>query len=155
MLQEARPNLLSNDLIQRSVDIVSVTVTFWTHNDTLVGMEGDHEWFIMGYAVPAAVVLCECLVQGNDNGCLASSRSSIIGQLSLLVGFMEWLVSKAPNVCGCYKAKTIIAKVLDRVLNRSSGVFDDSATNSRHQQAKDGAACLHDLRDIDTFKWLV
>ena len=155
ILQKAQPNLSLGDLIQRSLEVISATVTFWTRNDILVGMEGDHEWFIMGYAVPAAVALCECLLRDHDHDCLASSRSNIIGQLSLLIGFMEWLTSKNPHAHGCSRAKSIIAKALNLVLNQSPCVPHHAATNSKHQQIQDEAVYLDDLRDIDTFRWLV
>ncbi|EHK24162.1 uncharacterized protein TRIVIDRAFT_12010, partial [Trichoderma virens Gv29-8] len=116
LLQNAQPTLPRDSLIQTSLDIVSATVTFWTRNDILVGMQGDHEWFIVGYAVPAAVVLCEALLQIESHGGSTSSISNIIQQLSLLGAFLEWLLAKVPCTDHCYRAKNLISKVLDQVL---------------------------------------
>ncbi|KAL6697026.1 hypothetical protein J3F84DRAFT_371942 [Trichoderma pleuroticola] len=150
ILQKAQlsPNL--DGLIETSLDIVSVTVMFWTRNDTLLGMQGDHEWFIMGYALPAAAVLCRYLLQTESHRCFTPSISSIIQQLSLLGAFLEWLLVKVPCTDHCYRTKYIIIKVLDQVLNPRSNMVDSSATDSAVE-----IVCLDDLRDIDTFSWLI
>lgn len=45
------------------------------------------------------------------------SRSSIIQQLSLLVGFLDWVTPSAPNGDLCTDSKTVIQRVLDHHLN--------------------------------------
>lgn len=150
ILQKAQPGPNLDGLIQASLDIVSVTVTFWTRNDTLLGMQGDHEWFIIGYALPAAVVLCRCLLQTDSHGCFTSSISSIIQQLSLLGAFLEWLLAKVPCTDHCYRTKDVILKVLDQVLNPHSNMLGRSATDSTVEKV-----CLDELTDIDTLAWLV
>lgn len=150
LLQKTQPSPNLDGLIQSSLDIVSVTVIFWTRNDTLLGMQGDHEWFIIGYALPAAVVLCGCLLQTESHGCFTPSISSIIQQLSLLGAFLEWLLVKVPCTDRCYRTKDVIMKVLDQVLNPPSNMIDSSATDSPFE-----LVCLNDLTDIDTFGWLI
>ncbi|KAM6481812.1 hypothetical protein HDV62DRAFT_363264 [Trichoderma sp. SZMC 28011] len=150
ILQKAQPGPNLDDLIQASLDIVSVTVTFWTRNDTLLGMQGDHEWFIIGYALPAAVVLCRYLLQTDSHGCFTPSISSIIQQLSLLGAFLEWLLAKVPCTDHCYRTKDVILKVLDQVLNPRSNMLDRSAIDLIVEKV-----CLDELTDIDTLTWLV
>ncbi|KAL7907458.1 hypothetical protein GGI35DRAFT_456356 [Trichoderma velutinum] len=150
LLQKTQPSPNVDGLIQTSLDIVSVTVTFWTQNDTLLGMLGDHEWFILGYALPAAVILCGCLLQTEYHGCFIPSISSIIQQLSLLGAFLEWLLVKIPCTDHCHKTKDLIMKVLDQVLNPRSNMGDSSATDTPGE-----IVCLDDLADIDTLGWLV
>ncbi|KAL7952139.1 hypothetical protein V8C42DRAFT_26920 [Trichoderma barbatum] len=146
VLQRDQPNLPLDSLIQTSLDIVSVTVTYWTRNDTLVGMQGDHEWLIMGYAIPAAVVLCEVLLQLEAHGWFIPSLSNVMQQLSLLGAFLEWLLTKQPCTDRCYRAKNVIMKVLDQVLDP---LPDSLLTDSLVQ-----IIGIDDLIDIDTFSWL-
>lgn len=150
LLQKAQPSPNLDGLIQTSLDIVSVTVMFWTRNDTLLGMQGDHEWFIMGYALPAAIILCRCLLQTESHECFTPSISSIIQQLSLLGAFLEWLLIKVPCTDHCYRTKDLIVKVLDQVLNPRSNMADGSATASTVK-----IVGLDDLSDIDTLSWLI
>ncbi|QYS95345.1 Zn(2)-C6 fungal-type domain-containing protein [Trichoderma simmonsii] len=150
LLQKTQPSQNFDGLVQTSLDIISVTVTFWTRNDTLLGMQGDHEWFIIGYALPAAVVLCRCLIETESHGCFTPSISSIIQQLSLLGAFLDWLLVKVPCTEHSYRAKDLIFRVLDRALNPKSNIINRSATDSTVEKV-----CLDDLTDIDTFSWFV
>lgn len=45
------------------------------------------------------------------------TRSSIIQQLSMLVGFCEWVRDEAPNATLCCNCSVIIQRVLDYTLN--------------------------------------
>jgi hypothetical protein len=81
----------------------------------------------MGHAAPAGAVLCLDLVDPNpvenvaDGHAIAGetySRSSIIQQLSILVGFLNSSGPSQPNYCVASNAKSVIKKVLDHVLNQ-------------------------------------
>lgn len=155
LLHHMQPEATQN-LINACLDIISVTVAFWTRNDCLVGMEGDYEWFITGYAIPAAVTLCKTLLLAHDEGPSISltPTSAIIQQLSLLNAFTEWLMLRVPCTSQCSKANSLMMRVLDQVLNISShtatGIVQD--TTSRRSASDMVYAC--DLNDIDTFNWL-
>lgn len=45
------------------------------------------------------------------------TRSQIIQQLSLLVGFLDWVSPLAPNGDLCSSCKTVIKRVLDHSIN--------------------------------------
>lgn len=49
------------------------------------------------------------------------SRSSIIQQLSMLVGFFDWVRDTAPNATLCCNCSVIIQRVLDYTLNGGGG----------------------------------
>lgn len=155
LLHHMQPEATQN-LTDICLDIISVTVTFWTRNDCLVGMEGDYEWFITGYAVPAAVTLCKSLLLAHDEGPSISSTptSAIIQQLSLLNAFTEWLILRVPCTSRCSKASNLIMRVLDQVLNilprTAAGVVQD--TTSRRSSSH--TVHPYDLNEIDTFNWL-
>lgn len=81
---------------------------------------------LIGYAAPAGAVLCMELVDPNpmnitiDGDLIAGedySRSSIIQQLSLLVGFLNAPDFSHPNSSVASGVRSVIKKVLDYVLN--------------------------------------
>jgi hypothetical protein len=82
---------------------------------------------MMGYAAPAGAVLCMELVDPNpvniaeDEPIIAGktySRSSIIQQLSLLVGFLNSSDPSQPTSTATSDVRGIIEKVLNHVLNQ-------------------------------------
>ncbi|UKZ86535.1 uncharacterized protein TrAFT101_002359 [Trichoderma asperellum] len=156
VLHDIQPEIAQDELVEVCLEIVSVTVIFWTRNDCLVGMEGDHEWLITGYAVPAAVTLCKNLLLAHYKGSSMSSApvSAIIQQLSLLGAFIEWLMLRVPCTDRCIKTRSLILQVLDQVLNNpphtTTGIFQDriSRRSASHIVHPD------ELEDIDTFNWL-
>ncbi|UNI23105.1 hypothetical protein JDV02_008945 [Purpureocillium takamizusanense] len=141
-----RPSL---PLLEVSLELVSLTLVFWTHKDRMSGLHGDYEWLVMGYAAPAGGVLCLELLRGS--GASMSRRSSVIQQLSLLVGFLDWVGPTAPNGDLCSDVKKVVRHVLDQTLN-SPG--PDKA------DGMDSMGYLGDMNDffnfelLDTFDWL-
>ncbi|OAQ78064.1 N-terminal binuclear Zn cluster-containing protein [Purpureocillium lilacinum] len=141
-----RPSL---PLLDVSLELVSLTLVFWTHKDRMSGLHGDFEWLVMGYAAPAGGVLCLELLRGS--GPSMSRRSSVIQQLSLLVGFLDWVGPAAPNGDLCSDVKKVVRHVLDQTLN-SPGL--DKA------DGVDSMGSLADMNDffnfelLDTFDWL-
>lgn len=156
LLHDIQPKMAQDNLIEVCLDIISVTVMFWTQNDCLVGMEADHEWFITGYAAPAAVTLCKILLLTQEKGSSISSApiSAIIQQLSLLGAFIEWLMLRVPCTSRCSKIRSLIMGVLDQVLNNpphaTTGIFQDT----RPRISASHVIHHYDLNDIDTFNWL-
>ena len=80
----------------------------------------------MCYAAPAGAVLCMELVNPSpvdvmsEGGTVAGetySRSSIIQQLSMLVGFLNSLDISEPDSLITSSARTVLKKVLDFLLN--------------------------------------
>jgi hypothetical protein len=82
----------------------------------------------MAYAAPGGGILCmELLRLARSESAVADSeitRSSIVQQLSLLVGFLDWVSPSAPNGDLCRSCKTVIQHVLDQTLNSSSKPSD-------------------------------
>jgi hypothetical protein len=82
----------------------------------------------MGYAVPAAAVLCMELVdpspisprtEGFNVAGESYSRSAIIQQLSILVCYLNSLGFSGPNSPIISNPESVIRKVLNHVLNAS------------------------------------
>lgn len=126
-------HILGSETIDISYEMISLTLIFWTHQDKLFGVSGDSEWLLMCYAAPAAGILCMELLRGRGGSSTTSStpssrrssnppitRSRLIQQLSLLVGFLDWVGPMAPNTESCNSVKKAVRHVLDQALNEDT-----------------------------------
>lgn len=109
---------------------------------------------LMAHAAPAGGILCLELLNptfpGKHPRDSRITRSSIIQNLSLLVGFLDWVRPSAPNGDLCMDCKVIIQRVLDHTLNGS--INDDSP---RAALACDFPEPLDfNFELLDTFDWL-
>ncbi|KAL8366462.1 hypothetical protein RB595_004984 [Gaeumannomyces hyphopodioides] len=119
------PPPISAELLTVSVEIVTLTVTLWTHRDRVAGIQRDFQWLIISYAAPAGGVLCMELLRlsqhaqapRRDDANPTISRSNMILQLSLLVGFLGWTGPDAANAKLCVAVKEAIQRVLNQVLD--------------------------------------
>ncbi|KAF4957513.1 hypothetical protein FSARC_11281 [Fusarium sarcochroum] len=109
------------DVLVVSFEMITLTLLFWTHKDRFRDMRRDFEWLLMAFAVPGGGILCLELLrptfQGRHPKDSRLSRSSIVQQLSLLVGFLDWVHPSAPNGDLCASCKIVIQRVLDYHLN--------------------------------------
>jgi hypothetical protein len=112
----------------------------------------------MAYAAPAGGILCLELLKSTFEGHLRHSditRSTIIQQLSLLVGFLDWVSPGAPNADLCCSCKTVIERVLDHTLN--AGAHASSSTVPALEWEDFAAASFGDYFNfdlLDTFDWM-
>jgi hypothetical protein len=85
----------------------------------------------MCYAIPPSGVLCVELLKQSKNAAhtphINLPRSETIQNLSLLVGFLDWVRPGAPNYELCRRMSVIISQVLDQVLEGPSAAI--SATS--------------------------
>ncbi|KAI1260230.1 hypothetical protein F5Y18DRAFT_405977 [Xylariaceae sp. FL1019] len=79
---------IQNELLSVSFDMVTNTLLFWTHRDSLSPWRADCEWLIMAFGVPAGGILCQELLKPTVLNDPRITRSTIIQKLSLLVGFL-------------------------------------------------------------------
>ncbi|EHK42515.1 hypothetical protein TRIATDRAFT_137434, partial [Trichoderma atroviride IMI 206040] len=123
LLKHGRPR---TDLLRTSFEMVVLTLRLWTHKHRWAEIPGESQRLLIGYAAPAGAVLCMELVDPNpmditiDGDLIAGeeySRSSIIQQLSLLVGFLNAPGLSHPNGSVSSGVRSVIKKVLDYVLN--------------------------------------
>ncbi|WZH45377.1 Zn2-C6 fungal-type domain-containing protein [Fusarium acuminatum] len=117
------------DLLTISFEMVVLTLSLWTQKHVWAGIQGESQWIIMGYATLAGAVLCLELMDSDPviitpgNNVIAGetcSRSSIIQQLSLLVGCLSASNSSQPNSSISQNVRAVIKKVLDHILNNPS-----------------------------------
>lgn len=164
-------HLLSSEIIDISYEMISLTLIFWTHQDKLFGVSGDSEWLLMCYAAPAAGILCMELLRGGRGGSSTASatpshrggstnppitRSRLIQQLSLLVGFLDWVGPMAPNTESCNSVKKAVRHVLDQALNEGT----THVSTPMDWVGDRGVELSADMNDffnfelLDTFDWL-
>lgn len=115
---------------------------------------------VMAYAAPAGGILCNELLKPTIHltPVPGVSKSGIIQQLSLLIGFLDWVSPSAPNGELCTSCKAVIQHVLDQALNgppatSSENAASDQAFDFSHDLGMDmGGFFNFDL--LDTFEWL-
>lgn len=109
---------------------------------------------VLSYGAPGAGVLCQELLYPTFRGSHPLdpkvSRSSIIQQLSMLVGFFDWVRDTAPNAQLCCNCSVIIQRVLDYTLNggASNGIGPDMVDWGVFDQPD------FSFELMDTFDWL-
>ncbi|TGJ82445.1 hypothetical protein E0Z10_g6322 [Xylaria hypoxylon] len=165
-----------SELLSVSFDMITYTLPFWTHQDTLLPLRGDCEWLvsdallqlvtpyslsllhqlraysqIMAFGVPAGGILCQELLKPTLHNDPRITRSSLIQKLSLLVGFLDWVKPTAPNGDLCGKCKTIIKHVLDQALNAPAPGYESAPGTAFDWDFTTQVDFDFDL--LDTFGW--
>lgn len=148
LLRHGKPD--TGDLLSVSFDMVCLTLKLWTNKDRFPHPEmfRNFDWLLMAYGAPGGGILCQELlypkfVAAHPNHSRLT-RSSLVQQLSLLVGFLDWVRPDAPNAQLCCDAKKVVERVLDHQLNG-------------HQVNHDwGVMAQPDFNFdlLDTFEWL-
>lgn len=116
----------------------------------------------MAYAAPAGGILCNELLRPSQQHSHATgvTRSSIIQQLSLLNGFLDWVSPAAPNGDLCSSCKAVIQHVLDHALNAPlQGSSDTVAENTFDFNLNlssdiDSINGYFNFDLLDTYEWL-
>jgi hypothetical protein len=103
-------------------EMLELTVLIWVQRDRFVEHHHDYDWMVVCYGVPSSGVLCvELLKQiklGSDTPHVPIlPRSEIVQNLSLLIGFLEWVRPAAGNYQLCMRMRQIIKRILDQILN--------------------------------------
>ncbi|KAL7788619.1 N-terminal binuclear Zn cluster-containing protein [Trichoderma ceciliae] len=118
-------DLYSSYMLEISLEMISLTLSFWTQQNRLEGLQGDYEWLVMVHAAPAGGILCmELLKTSSSTGGAAEAATTstitkpmIIKQLSLLIGFLEWIGPSAPGAHLCNGIRTVVERVIEQALN--------------------------------------
>ncbi|KAM0457552.1 hypothetical protein ACHAO4_003353 [Trichoderma viride] len=149
----------SAQTLEISLEMISLTVTFWTQQNRLDGLQGDYEWLVMVYAGPAGGVLCMELLRTCSNAAETPTsakitKSMIIKQLTLLVGFLEWIGPSTPGAHLCNSIRTVVERVIEQALNPRP----NPAPQQEFEMAWD-TNLPEDMNDfnfglLDTFDWL-
>lgn len=113
---------LSNgqSMVDCAREMLELIVLIWVQRDRFVEHHSDYDWMLMCWGIPSAGVLSvELLKQmrtpGKNN--IKLPRSEIIQNLSLLIGFLEWVRPAAGNYKLCGQMSHIIKHILDQILS--------------------------------------
>ncbi|EHK26965.1 uncharacterized protein TRIVIDRAFT_140473 [Trichoderma virens Gv29-8] len=132
--------------------LVSLTLLFWTHKDRFAPFRNDFEWLVMAFATPSGGILCMELLNPTFKGSHPKNpsitRSNIIQQLSLLIGFLEWIDPSRPNSDLCATTSAVMRRVLDHVLNTAN------ENMSWRPEAMDNMQLDFSFELFDTFDWM-
>lgn len=146
-------------MLEISLEMISLTLSFWTQQNRLEGLQGDYEWLVMLHAAPAAGILCmELLKQPSATEpptVPKITKPLIIKQLSLLIGFLEWIGPGAPGAHLCNSIKTVVERVMEQALNPT---IPRPVTQQEFDMTWD-TSLPEDMNDfnfglLDTFDWL-
>jgi hypothetical protein len=110
----------------------------------------------MAYAAPGSGILCQELLHPTFSGVhhkdAQLSRSNIVQQLSLFVGFLDWFSEEAPNWKLCLSCKKAIQRVLDHHLNGTFVGSGAAVHEPQHWNYLEQPDFNFEL--LDTFDWL-
>ncbi|CCD55295.1 similar to transcription factor Cys6 [Botrytis cinerea T4] len=117
--------LSGQSMISCALEMLQLTVLFWVQRDRFVEHHHDYDWMLMCWGVPSSGVLCvEILKQMKSphESTIKLPTSEIVQNLSLLVGFFEWIKPSAGNYLLCRRMSKLVKRILDQILNhRVSG----------------------------------
>lgn len=103
-------------------EMLELVVLIWVQRDRFVEHQHDFDWMLMCWGVPASGVLCVELLKQLKHPQLPGprlARSEIVQNLSLLIGFLEWVRPAAGNYQLCGRMRLIIKRILDQILDPS------------------------------------
>ena len=148
-------------LIEMSFELLTLTNIFWKSRERLSWATLDLEWLVMVHAAPASAVLCMELLrpQAITQGSLSVTRSDIVQQLSMLIGFLDWVGPDAPNATMCRNVKRVVGRVLDEAINGTPVVqfpnqAVDASTGNLNVDFSSDLAKFFSLDSVDTHDWL-
>jgi hypothetical protein len=121
-------------------EMLELTVLVWVQRDRFVEHHCDYDWMLMCWGVPSCGVLCVELIKqmkqppGSPH-VLNLPRSEIVQNLSLLIGFLEWVRPAAGNYQLCRRMRLIIKRILDQILNPSPSSSAPTASQESIQSS--------------------
>lgn len=143
-------------------EMLDLVVLIWVQRDRFIEHHHDYDWILMWGGIPSAGVLCVELSkharqsQGTQPA-LNIPRSEIVQNLSLLVGFLEWIKPSAGNYQLCRRMTQIIKRILDQILNPAPASQDLAATEGNGFENTMQYDPMLDVgfdNDMDNMEWL-
>ncbi|KAM3080859.1 hypothetical protein ACMFMG_004817 [Clarireedia jacksonii] len=149
---------------QRLLDVarqlLAMTVSIWTAKDRFLAYFTDNDWVIMCYGIPSAGVICVELLNQMETPHLPHSylpRSEVIQNLSLLVGFLDYVRPTAANAELCGRMQQIMKRTLDKILDdpkpSNAPQKTTNAISTPTTDAEYGTIELDDLDWLNTIDW--
>ncbi|TGO55360.1 hypothetical protein BCON_0093g00330 [Botryotinia convoluta] len=147
-------------LLDISRQLLALTVSMWTSKDRFLTYYSDYDWIIMCYGIPSAGVICVELIKEMENPAAQPayylSRSEVIQNLSLLVGFLDWVRPTAANHELCGRMRQIVKRTLDKILDPPKITNTPKASTSTTVPISNlnfEPMVMDDLDWLDTIDW--
>lgn len=119
-------------------------VYLWLQRDRFHDRLHDYDYMLMGYGMPSAGILCVELLRSikrdtkegeEEREKVRLPRSEVVQNLSLLVGFLDWVRPSAGNYKLCGRMRQIIQRILDMVLDpQGSSSTEPASKRQRVEQ---------------------
>lgn len=125
-------------MIECAREMLELTVLIWVQRDRFVQYQHDFDWMLMCWGVPSSGVLCVELLKQLKQPLpsrLRIPRSEIVQNLSLLIGFLEWVKPAAGNYQLCTRMRLIIKRILDQILDPSPQASQSAVPSSQESAA--------------------
>ncbi|KAH8656163.1 hypothetical protein BGZ60DRAFT_385064 [Tricladium varicosporioides] len=125
-------------MIECAREMLELTVLIWVQRDRFVQYQHDFDWMLMCWGVPSSGVLCVELLKQLKQPLpsrLRIPRSEIVQNLSLLIGFLEWVKPAAGNYQLCTRMRLIIKRILDQILDPSPHASQSTVPSSQESTA--------------------
>ncbi|KAM0163633.1 hypothetical protein ACHAPG_001159 [Botrytis cinerea] len=147
-------------LLDISRQLLALTVSMWTSKDRFLTYYSDYDWIIMCYGIPSAGVICIELIKEMESPAAEPAyylpRSEVIQNLSLLVGFLDWVRPTAANHELCGRMRQIVKRTLDKILD-SPKITNTPQTSTSTAVPISNLAfepmVMDDLDWLDTIDW--
>ncbi|ESZ95424.1 hypothetical protein SBOR_4165 [Sclerotinia borealis F-4128] len=147
-------------LLDTSRQLLALTVSMWTSRDRFLTYYSEYDWIIMCYGIPSAGVICVELIKEMGNPAIEPAyylpRSEVIQNLSLLVGFLDWVRPTAANHDLCGRMQQIVKRTLDKILDPpkiTNTPRTSSATTVPISDMNFEHIVMDDLDWLDTIDW--
>jgi len=108
----------------------------------------------MGFGMPAVGVLCNALLQQVKHPEKMDFRlpcSEVVQNLSLMIGFLNWIKPKAGNYKLCRRMAIVIKRVLDQIFEPESEAQNQPVAVSMNDATLVDDWSMEGLNDLD---WL-
>ncbi|KAH6603827.1 fungal specific transcription factor domain-containing [Trichoderma cornu-damae] len=143
-------------LFEISIEMVTLSHLFWTHQNRLKTAEDSIEWITVSYAAPAGGILCMELLKGKTHGAMSplATKAIIVEKLGMLAAFLDWVGPSSPNADICLRVKKVVRRVLEQALEApaQTNMLDEAGHWSMDISADWSSMFSFDL--LDTFEWL-
>ncbi|EXJ86997.1 hypothetical protein A1O3_03954 [Capronia epimyces CBS 606.96] len=155
-------------------EILSLVLLFGNQKERFIEVSTGVSWMILNFAIPASGTLCTELLRQTRSTSTSQGpghyawipRSETIHNLSMLVTFLDWIPSSAPNATVCQRLRQNISDVLDQLeaclpaeREREIMLPDQSITPLDMYDFEAWADFtnldyLGDLNSVDLFNWI-
>ncbi|CZR70092.1 uncharacterized protein PAC_19993 [Phialocephala subalpina] len=118
-LSSERGGASKRKLLEAAREMLDLTVFLWLERDRSANRKHDYDYIIMSYGIPCIGILCTEFLKQVKNPNEVEVKlpcSEIVQNLSMIIGFLDWVRPAAGNYKLCCRMSRVIRRVLDHIL---------------------------------------